>query len=67
MISYCLTHTDRLTLVGTQTTVAGVMDVFGFVSLDTGPYHTYLRLMTTCVHIHCLTLLLQYSSVVLPL
>lgn len=58
--SHVVSHTH------TQKTVAGVMDVFGFVSLDTWHSHTYLRLMTTFVHVHRLTQLIQYSSVVLP-
>lgn len=32
----------------------------------TGPSYTYLRLMTTFVHVRCLSRMIPYSSVVLP-
>lgn len=54
----------KVTQSGTQTTAGGVMDVFGFVSLDVGPSHTDL---TVFVHVHYLRQFIHYSSVVLPL
>lgn len=57
-------HTHKVMQSGTQTTAGGVVDVFGFVSLDAGPSHTYL---TIFVHVHYLRQFIHYSSVVLPL